>query len=40
MRHNSVILGYLKSIGISQVDELSTGPPGYGATIWVKHLMS
>ena len=32
MGHNSVISGYLKSIGIPQVDELSIGPPGFGAS--------
>ena len=31
MGHNSVVLGYLKSIGIPQVDGLSTGPVGFGA---------
>ena len=30
MGHNGVVLGHLKSIGISRVDGLSTGPPGFG----------
>ena len=30
MGHNSVVLGRLKSTGISQVDRLSTGPPDLG----------
>ena len=30
MRHNSVVSGYPKSIGILQVDGLSTGPPDLG----------
>ena len=30
MGHNSVVSGYPKSIGIPQVDGLSTGPPGFG----------
>ena len=30
MGHNSVVLGNLKSTGISQVDGLSTGPPNLG----------
>ena len=29
---NSVVLGYLKSIGIPQVDRLSTGPVGFRAS--------
>ena len=33
MGHNSVISGHLKSIGISQVDGLSTGPPDLGRHI-------
>ena len=27
-----MVSGYLKSIGISWVDGLSTGPPGFGAS--------
>ena len=30
MGHNHVVLGNPKSIGIPQVDELSTGPPDLG----------
>ena len=30
MGHNSVVSGYPKFIGISRVDELSTGPLGFG----------
>ena len=30
MGHNSVVSGHLKSIGILQVDGLSTGPPDLG----------
>ena len=30
MGHNSVVLGYLKSIGIPRVDGLSTGPLDLG----------
>ena len=30
MGHNSVVSGHPKSIGIPQVDELSTGPPDLG----------
>ena len=29
MGHNSVVSGYPKSIGIPQVDGLSTGSPGF-----------
>ena len=32
MRHNSVVLGYPKSIGIPLVDRLSMGPSGFGAS--------
>ena len=32
MRHNSVISGYLKSIGIPRFDGLSTGPLGFRAS--------
>ena len=32
MGHNSWVLSYPKSTGIPQVDELSTGPPGFGAS--------
>ena len=32
MGHNSVVSGYPKSTGISRVDELSTEPPGFGAS--------
>ena len=32
MGHNSVVLGYPKSIGILWVDGLSTGPPGFGVS--------
>ena len=31
MGHNTVVLGYPKSTGIPQVDELSTGPPVLGS---------
>ena len=30
MGHNSVVLGYSKSMGITWVDGLSTGPPDLG----------
>ena len=30
MGHNSVVSGHSKSIGIPQVDRLSTGPPDLG----------
>ena len=30
MGHNTVVSGHLKSKGIPQVDELSTGPPNLG----------
>ena len=30
MGHNSVVSSYPKSIRISRVGELSTGPPGFG----------
>ena len=33
MGHNSVVLGHPKSIGISRVDGLSTGPPDLGCDI-------
>ena len=29
MRHNSVVLGYSKSVRIPWIDGLSTGPPGF-----------
>ena len=32
MGHNSVVSSYLKSIGISLVDGLSTGPSGFGVS--------
>ena len=32
MGQNSVVLGYPKSTIIPQVDRLSTGPPGFGAS--------
>ena len=32
MGHNSVVSGYPKSAGISRVDGLSTGSPGFGAS--------
>ena len=32
MGHDSVVSGYPKSTGIPRVDELSTGPPGFGAS--------
>ena len=32
MGHNSVVSGYHKSIGIPQVDGLSTGPSGFGVS--------
>ena len=32
MGHNDVVSGYLKSTGITRVDELSMGPPGFGAS--------
>ena len=32
MGYNSVVSGYPKSTGISRVDGLSTGPPGFGAS--------
>ena len=32
MGHNSVVSGYLKSIGIPLVDGLSTGPSGFGVS--------
>ena len=32
MGHNSVISSYPKSIGIPQVDGISTGPPGFRAS--------
>ena len=32
MGHNSVVSGHLKSIGISRVDGLLTGPPGFGVS--------
>ena len=32
MGHNSVVSGHPKPIEISRVDELSTGPPGSGAS--------
>ena len=32
MGHNNVVSGYLKSTGISWVDGLSTGPPGFRAS--------
>ena len=36
MGHNYVVSGYLKFIGISRVDGLSTGPPGFGVSqIWI-----
>ena len=31
MGHNSMVSGYPKSTGIPLVDELSTGPSGFGA---------
>ena len=33
MGHNSVVSGHPKSIGISRVNELSTGPPDLGCNI-------
>ena len=32
MGHNSVVSGHPKSTGISWVDGLSMGPPGFGAS--------
>ena len=32
MGHNSVVSGYPKSIGISRVDGMSTGPLGFGVS--------
>ena len=32
MGHNNVVSGYPKSTIILQVDGLSTGPPGFGAS--------
>ena len=32
MGHNSVVSGHPKSTGIPQVDGLSTGPLGFGAS--------
>ena len=32
MGHNSVVLGYLKSIGIQRIDKLSMGLLGFGAS--------
>ena len=32
MGHNSVVLGYSKPTRISQVDGLSTEPPGFGVS--------
>ena len=32
MGHNSVVSGHSKSIGISRVDGLSTGPPEIGVS--------
>ena len=32
MGHNSVVLGYSKSIGIPRVNGLSTGPSGFGVS--------
>ena len=32
MGHNNVVSGYSKSTGISRVDRLSMGPPGFGAS--------
>ena len=34
MGHNSVVSGHSKSIGIPQVDWLSTGPLGFGASLY------
>ena len=38
MGHNSVVSGHPKSIGISRVDELSTGPSDLGRHILVSEL--
>ena len=38
MGHTSVISGHLKSIGISRVDRLSTGPLDLGRHIMVSEL--
>ena len=38
MGHNSVVMGHLKSTGILQVDELSTGPPDVGCHSLVSEL--
>ena len=32
MGHNSVVSGYPKFTGISRVDRLSMGPPGFGVS--------
>ena len=32
MGHSSVVSNHPKSIGIPRVDELSTGPPGFGTS--------
>ena len=38
MGHNSVVPGHPKSIGISRVDRLSTGPPDFGCHSLVSEL--
>ena len=38
MGHNSVVSGHPKSIGIPQVDKLSTGPPDLGRHSLVSEL--